>query len=271
MADEVQNNIAELQYLLKELERRREDLERTIRKMDERYTAIIVEPRKHRALEFVLRNVLDNLDSKWSVQIYHGTENEIWLKRILETKFKNEFENGTASRISLKNLGVADLKSSHDYSKIFTTRSFMEGIPTETFLVFQTDSMINPAHRGLLEKFIDYDYVGAPWPWDWLKVGNGGFSLRKRSMMLKILDVFGPYTGSFEDQFYSKGCDILKAKKPTEEEAKEFSIEQIYHPYSFGQHKSWIHQPAKKEDLCNQCEGLETLIRLQSIEDAEDA
>jgi hypothetical protein len=260
MSQEILNHIADLQIRLKELQQRRRALEAIMRRSEEKYTAIIVEPRKHRALEFVLRNVLDNLDEKWSVRIYHGTENENWLREILETKFGSEL-----SRISSENLGVANLKSSQDYSKIFTTRSFLEGIPTETFLVFQTDSMINPAHRGLIHKFMQYDYVGAPWPWDFLKVGNGGFSLRKRSMMLKILDIFGPYNGAFEDQFYSKGCDILKAHKPTAEEAREFAIEQIYHPYSFGQHKSWIHQPAKKEELCNQCEGLETLIQLQSI------
>jgi len=221
-----------------------------------KHTAIILEPRRHAALEFVLRNFLTNLDETWGIQIFHGTENENWLKELLETKFQEP-------RISIKNLGVANLATSQEYSKILTTRSFIEAIPTETFLVFQTDSMINPKYKHLLEKFMKYDYVGAPWPWVHLHVGNGGLSLRKRSAMLQIIDVIGPYEGPYEDQYYSVGCIKIRAYVPTREEACEFSIEQIYCEQSFGMHKSWIHQPEKIVDLCKQCEGLDTLIKLQ--------
>ena len=226
----------------------------------EKYTAVIVEPRKHKALEFVLRNVLDNLDERWSIQVFHSSHNKDWIKTILDQKFQNDL-----SRISSKCLHFSNLESSLEYSQILASREFTQLIPTETFLVFQTDSMINPAHKNLIYKFIDYDYVGAPWPWNHLHVGNGGLSLRKRSTMLKIIDKYGPCT-TFEDQFFSVGCIKIGAKVPTREEAKEFSIEQIYHPHSFGMHKSWIHQPSRTADLCNQCEGLETLIRLQSVE-----
>lgn len=227
-----------------------------------RYTAIIVEPRKHMALGFVLNNILTNLNSEWGIQIHHGTRNSNWVEDLIISEL-GEFRE----RIELKNLGVENLENSQEYSKILTNRNFIEKIPTETFLVFQTDSMINPAYKDLWKKFEEYDYVGAPWPWEWLKVGNGGFSLRKKSVMLKIIDLFGPYTGLYEDHFYSHGCDRIGAKKPTVEQAKEFSIEQIYNPYSFGIHKAWLHQPTRVEELCKQCEGLETLIKLQKCEE----
>lgn len=222
------------------------------------YTAIIVEPRKHAALEFVLRNFLENLDDRWKVIVHHGNKNGEWLNEII----KNNLEK-YHTRISVKNLEIDNLTNSSEYSKILTTRKFIEAIPTETFLVFQTDSMINPKYKHLLYKFIDYDYVGAPWPWDWLDVGNGGLSLRKRSTMLKIIDAFGPYNGLYEDQFYSINCKRVGGKKPTRDEAREFSIEQIYNECSFGMHKSWLHIPTRVDDLCNQCEGLRTLIELQ--------
>jgi hypothetical protein len=111
-----------------------EALKRFLEGFLEKYTAIIIEPRKHRALEFVLRNILDNLDARWSVQIFHGTENESWLKEILEKSFQKDLP-----RIVLKNLGVSNLKNSKEYSQILTTRQFIENIPTETFLIFQTD------------------------------------------------------------------------------------------------------------------------------------
>lgn len=234
----------------------------TLVKVTTKFTAIILEPRKHRALSFVVRNILTNLDSRWSVIIFHGTTNSEWVQELLK-KDLDEF----VSRITLKNLGVENLNNSMEYSKFLTNRDFIEMIPTETFLVFQTDSMINPAHKDLWLKFLDYDYVGAPWPWDWLKVGNGGFSLRKRSTALAIIDRFGPYKGKFEDHFYSQGCEKLGANKPSPEMAREFSIEQIYHPFSFGIHKAWVHQPTREEDLCKQCEGLKTLIELQIVDE----
>ena len=221
------------------------------------YTAIIVEPRKHAALEFVLNNFLENLDLNWNIKIYHGTQNKVWLEELLKNNFSNN------SRISLANLGVADLASSYEYSKVFTTRSFIESIPTETFLVFQTDSIINKKYKHLIYKFIDCDYVGAPWPWHHLHVGNGGLSLRKRSIMLLIIDLFGPYIGYYEDQFFSLGCLKLKGKIPSREEAKEFSIEQVYHPRSFAIHKPWAYIPERMKELISDCEGLDILMTLQ--------
>jgi hypothetical protein len=35
------------------------------------YTAIMVEPRKHRALEFVMKNFTENLSNNWNFIIYH--------------------------------------------------------------------------------------------------------------------------------------------------------------------------------------------------------
>ena len=229
-------------------------------------TAIILEPRKHLALSFVVKNILENLPQAWSVRIYHGTENQTFVEGLLAKDLADH-----RPRITLENLGVADLNSARAYSEILTSRKFTEGIPTETFLVFQTDTMINPRNSHLLQKFLKYDYVGAPWPWDWLQVGNGGFSLRKRSKMLGIIDTSPPYMGQYEDHFFSIGSKTVKPFKPSAEEAREFSIEQVYTPNSFGIHKAWIHRPEMAEQLCTDCPGLATLISLQGVRPPESS
>ena len=63
---------------LNELRGKMEELKGVIERWQkqERSTAIIVEPRKHRALGFVVKNVLENLNSNWTVRIYHGNGNE---------------------------------------------------------------------------------------------------------------------------------------------------------------------------------------------------
>jgi hypothetical protein len=224
-------------------------------------TAVIVEPRKHRALAFVIKNVLENLPANWNVRIYHGTKNREFVEKLLETELRHG-----ASRISLQDLGVENLETQTDYSRILSSREFTEKIPTETFIVFQTDSMINPNHKDLLEKFLQYDYVGAPWPWDHLKVGNGGFSLRKRSKMLHIINTTERYKGPYEDQFFSVGSKLARPYKPTHTEAMEFSIEQVYSPKSFAIHNAWKYLPDHVEQMCKDCPGLETLMSLQSCE-----
>jgi len=243
-------------------------IEETLQKFwkpGEQFTAVLVEPRRHRAVPFVIRNILENLDSRWNVQFFHGTKNGSWARRILGEVLR-EFPG----RIQFELLPVEDLPSPTAYSRILASREFTERIPTEMFLVFQTDSMICPAGRHLIHKFLEFDYVGAPWPWDHLKVGNGGFSLRRKSKMLEIIDASPPYTGPFEDHFFSAGAPSVTLRKPSPEAAREFAIEQIYHPMSFGVHKVWAHQPPERlPALIKQCEGLKTLISLQSLDDGD--
>ena len=224
------------------------------------HTAIIVEPRKHLALGFVVRNVLDNLPANWNVRIYHGTKNQTFVENLLETEFSQD-----AQRISLDSLGLDNLQTPMEYSKLLSSREFTQKIPTETFIVFQTDSMINPKHKDLLSKFLKYDYVGAPWPWEHLQVGNGGFSLRKRSRMLKVINTTPRYRGAYEDQYFSMGSRTFQLFIPKREEAMEFSIEQVYSPKSFAIHNAWKYLPEKTEQMCEDCPGLATLISLQGV------
>ena len=54
-------------------------------------------------------------------------------------------------------------------------------IDTDFVLIVQSDGfIINP---NLWEdRFLDFDYIGAPWPW-YNVVGNGGFSLRSKKFL----------------------------------------------------------------------------------------
>ncbi len=42
-----------------------------------------------------------------------------------------------------------------------------------------------------------------------------------------------------EDLVFSNGCGVVDLNKPTQEEAKLFSLEAVYHPESFGLHKAY--------------------------------
>lgn len=222
-----------------------------------KYTAIIVEPRKHRALSFVLHNFLHNLSDEWNIIIFHGNQNIEFIDAIL----KNELQQ-YIHRISLENLHVDNL-SIHDYNKLFVTnRDFYDKIPTEMFLVFQTDTMIFEKNKQLINIFLDYDYVGAPWnhhPINRETVGNGGLSLRRKSKMLEIMEK-SPYKHLPEDVFFS--CPLnVSINKPTFELAKIFSVEETFSIITFGCHQVW-NQPTWNE-MCEHYPEVKLLENLQ--------
>ena len=166
-----------LSLIFSSLKKNKENFDNNSKK---KYTAVIVEPRKHKALSFVLENFLTNLSEEWDIIIMHGNKNEDYVDDIIENGLSS-FEN----RISKVNLNVDNL-TIDDYNKLLKSKEFYEKIPTEVFLIFQTDTVICENDKELINKFLEYDYVGAPWING--GVGNGGLSLRKKSKMLEIIN-----------------------------------------------------------------------------------
>mgnify|MGYP006183986685 CR=1 FL=1 len=48
--------------------------------------AVIVETREHKALPFVLNNVMSILPDDWGLQIFHGSNNLEYVKEVTDTK-----------------------------------------------------------------------------------------------------------------------------------------------------------------------------------------
>ena len=224
-----------------------------------KYTAIIVEPREHKALSFVLNNYLENLSDEWGVVICHGTKNIEYINNIILDDLSKYRD-----RIRLVNLQVDNLNTDQ-LNKLLTSEKFYDYIPTEIFLFFQTDSMICPQFKDLLSDFLQYDYVGAPWKNNIVKgnVGNGGISIRRKSKMIEIIKNC-EYNGENEDVFFSRSCDQVSINKPDAAKAGKFSNEITYNEESFGIHKFWnYHSIEKINNKEKTCTGLKTLQSLQ--------
>jgi hypothetical protein len=75
------------------------------------------------------------------------------------------------------------MSTSGAYSE-FLLRGLVDHVRTDHCLVVQWDGFILDAGCWRPE-FLDYDYIGAPWPQfhDGHDVGNGGFSLRSRRLL----------------------------------------------------------------------------------------
>jgi hypothetical protein len=208
-----------------------------------------------KAIEFVVNNVLENLPSAWRLIVFPGEENK---KDV--TDFINSLSRDKLSRVTIKDLGLKTMNIPQ-YNQLMMSDRILKEIPTEVFMIVQTDSMICKGGNHLLQKFMKYDYVGAPWKGS-NTLGNGGFSLRRKSKMLEILKKCPP-NGHSEDGFYSAGCEGTMPSKPTAQEAEEFSVETVYNgKQPFGMHKTWEHMPQNNQALEEKCLGYRTLYEL---------
>jgi hypothetical protein len=84
---------------------------------------------------------------------------------------------------SFRNVKIERPKSMAEYT-IFMVKQMNNFISTPFALVTQWDGyVIDPS--AWREEFLQYDYIGATWPWkvDNMKVGNGGFSLRSKRLL----------------------------------------------------------------------------------------
>lgn len=191
-----------------------------------KYTAVIIEPRINKALPFVLKNVQDNLP-EWGIVLFHGNQN------------KSMAQSLQLTRTSLVQLPL-DNMNKKQYTEFMKSSFFFENVPTELFLVIQCDSMIIPRYKDLINDFLKYDYVGGPVD---DRVGDGGFSLRRKSKMMDILKTSTPKRSVSEDMLFSSS---LQLKKPSLNEAARFCLQSVWSAQSFGCHQPWNYFPLEQ-------------------------
>ncbi len=88
---------------------------------------------------------------------------------------------------------IRPLRSVAEYSA-FMVHELGDAITGDFALVTQWDGFIQRPELWD-DRFLEYDYIGAPWPGRTPSVGNGGFSLRSRRLLdaLRKLDIRDPH------------------------------------------------------------------------------
>ena len=192
--------------------------------------AVIVEPRRHKFMEAVIRNVMYFLPKdEWNLHVITSAENRDWLKTLF---LKWDFQITT---INQSNLNL------DEYSSLLTSQQFWENITEENVLIFQTDVIL---FHSNINDFIDYDFIGANF-FDENDTSvnnggnNGGFSFRHKSAMLdcihnvsirniqnyQIMNGKRPKNNMSEDVYFTYACEILNKKMCPVEDRPKFSIE----------------------------------------------
>lgn len=207
------------------------------RKTSRKKVAVIVEPRKHVALAFVVENMINV--TGWHVQVFHGIHNKSFCDHALEKWIKK-------GKVSLVNMNVVNFDSPQEYSKYMTSLDFWDKVEGEHVLSFQTDSMLLSNTNHTVDEFIEYDFVGAPWVHLNGAVGNGGLSMRTKSSAIATIQNAPPDPpGENEDWVFSSyiGRDDNEYKLAGTEVGKHFAVETMWYEKPFGIHKIWCTLP----------------------------
>ena len=245
--------------------------------------AYITEPRKHKALKFVLENFLSILPKEWKFQINHGTENLDYIKRIIDSS-SIIADVYSKNRLGLYNLNVKNLDHEGE-SYLSKSEKFWDNIEGDLLLKFECDTMLCPSSEYKISQFEKYDFIGGYWgtesypldePYPRSKPMNGGLSLRNRNMMIYLIkNYLDEYTASgktySDDYFFSEYIE-----KPITRDVRKFSIDNGYiEPLDmkapFGVHKPWGTTPSKGhgrgyDKIKEVCPEVEILKSLQGVE-----
>jgi len=218
--------------------------------------AVLIEYRKFPHLEFLIRNAILKLGNKWSYTVICGTENYQYMLEICNT---------ISSNIRVIETPYSNLNQS-EYSKFLTTMDFWNLLNGEKILIYQEDSII---FKNNVEDFLAFDFIGAPFPKVQNdtpnNVGNGGLSIRSKSIMKKIIESIPVESTTFnsstmeymkivnltfppEDIYFSKNMQEHNIGKVAEwNDAFLFSSESICNSDSFAGHKFWLSNPSWKK------------------------
>ena len=133
------------------------------------------------------------------------------------------------------------INSRQAYSK-FVLQELHKYIKTDYVLMVQWDGWIINKNAWT-DQFLDYDYIGAVWPWhpEGLRVGNGGFSLRSKKLLELTAEPKFQYSDKNEDDLICHlNRDFLVSngiKFAPENLARQFSFErEVTNLETFGFH-----------------------------------
>lgn len=197
---------------------------------------VLIEFRRMPHLEYLVRRTILNLKD-WNHTIVCGNNNYDMIKAMCELIHKD-----VPTKIKIIKLDVGNMIVSQ-YSDMLKTKTFWDRFVGEKLLLYQEDTLL---FHGNIDGFLKYDYVGAPWRIINYKsnsfVGNGGFSLRSKSVMLSCISLTTSMHEPLpEDVYFAKIITKYNVGNIAPKYiAKMFSQEQELGDNPVGGHAFWI-------------------------------
>lgn len=226
---------------------------------------VIVEPRKHPWLGGVLRNFSCMFPNAKITIVYDAKHNE-WIDELID--------HSTA----IRKFGLP-LKKDFDisqYCALLTSPTFWNTFKSsDRVLIFQSDTGVR---KNNILRYWEYDYVGAAWGGEvkhldpWIRVGNGGLSLRNPNTCLEVIRTFPYHEQKIveEDLYFCQhvaNMDDAVVWCPVDV-ASSFSVEHVDHPDPLGFHQTYRYKPDEYLKILRQTDPIRPVRKLRNIEDA---
>lgn len=213
------------------------------------FETVLIEFRILPHLEFLIKNTIFKLKNKWSHTIVCGNNNYDFIVNICK-----EF-NVKIIKLNINNLDIPN------YNNLLTSLDFWNLFTGEKILLYQEDTFI---FKSNIDEFIEWDYIGAPWPSHTTKynlnVGNGGFSLRTKQVMIDIINTTNNISNDSEDLYFSLNMKKYNmGKVPSFIDALKFSTEFFQNDNSFGGHCFFLYNYKWKNLLFNNLKNMNIL------------
>ena len=196
----------------------------------------IVETRPIPGLEEAVFSIVNRCQSP--IQLFHGLENR---RYIMEGRLGALVASGT---VTLTPLDLPEHMPSAGYNALLLSPLFWNAlIGRRKVLIFQHDSLCCNQSPYTATDFLNFDYIGAPWPRKRpvglvIDGGNGGFSLRDWAKCHESLKRFSAasWPGG-EDGFFAFYLDLMGASVASMEQGAKFATQGRFTDLSFGAHQ----------------------------------
>lgn len=201
--------------------------------------AVLIEFRTLPHLEFIIKNAILKLGSEWSHTIVCGELNYDWMKGLCQKINPN---------IKIIKLPYTNLNP-EQYSGLLTSLDFWSLLSGEKILIYQEDTIIFNSNYS---EYLKWDYIGAPWPPMFNNnsnhVGNGGFSLRTKQVMIDVINKKSQIPVHPEDIFFSRNIiEHNLGQVPDRFTAHTFSSEYTRYDKPLGGHCFFLYDKKWKE------------------------
>jgi hypothetical protein len=213
------------------------------------FEAVFIEYKCFPHVEFIIRNAIYRLGSKWSYKVICGN---------LNYQFMVKMCNTISSSIHVIQTNY-DTMNETQYNRLLSSVHFWNLLHGKKILVYKKDSFI---FNNNVDDFLQWDYISAPFPKNQKNtpenIGNGGFSLRTRQVMIDVIrnrDIHKVQFDSVvlkymirygvecppEDLYFSKMIEELRIGRVADKKTSIFfSSNFLFNKDCFGGYKFWI-------------------------------
>eukprot|EP01031_Cornospumella_fuschlensis_P033219 gene33219-40192_t len=138
-----------------------------------------------RRYTFMIENVAHNVPADWVVQIFHTNTGQSLKGLQINRGIARLVERG---KVVLTTIPPEVWRAKRKRYELMTERWIWDSVLAEQVLVFGGSSIICSNSPRRLAHFAHFDYIGPPWGAFGGRGGEGGISLRRRSLMLRAID-----------------------------------------------------------------------------------